>query len=832
VPAFVAVIQEWGDSTLLDSVACAPSFRWRFDSDGLTSDADGDIDTDGGAFVDNVWVRGDPGNLYIEDFEHGSWDTLQARGWSKPDPVGKIDAWHVFHDSDPPYEGGDGGDRNTCLVDSSNAYRSRPLQGYPSDMTARCGWHYRLVSPRIPIPEGNAGSGCVCQYDMFMCCLDYTCDYTDTKVRFYDSDFGRWCPWISPDGIPYNSGGCFFWSMDFNEDVTRLYGPDADSVQFGWDAIHIWEGENWICCNKGSPGRNHNLQVDNVSIGFFDGSATVFRARGQDLLHDTFHDSICAYNSMFDVYDLDTLREYSGPPYATSLPKSRQLYIDVIDKDGVQEVWLHGSIDRGSSWHNVEMQQAEPLDPYHPDLGGDYYATFCPTDFALSRWLAGTEVWYYVKCEDQQANHEYFPSTADPGDPHHTGLRDDYFTFSILPMFPPEHEDAKILLVDDYGGNVLDLAECIASSSKLRPLEDIYGDILRDAGYCYDRYDISGAGGRIHIHPLHFLDYDAVVWFCGPHLMEHLIDKEAQIALRLYLNIGGKVILCGDRLAYNMCDPIYDCVGADSLGGEFMNGIMGCTYMEEMESVFDKPYVYLEAAESVEVFGTWIPIPMDSLLVYRQCPDAKDMSYVVTNQFPPAGYTAQPLLHVLDPPADLDSTDAAIYVEKPGEGGQCVFINYDLAGFVTHQQTECDGSVPTGFPPHQAGSYYGRVELLRTILENLFGLDPVGPGQGGTADLDHDTLYKWKLHQNSPNPSLGESEIRFEVARPGRISIKVYDAGGRFVRTLENRRLAPGAYSVHWNGTNASGRRVSSGVYFYRLEAQGFSATRKLLLLK
>jgi len=52
------------------------------------------------------------------------------------------------------------------------------------------------------------------------------------------------------------------------------------------------------------------------------------------------------------------------------------------------------------------------------------------------------------------------------------------------------------------------------------------------------------------------------------------------------------------------------------------------------------------------------------------------------------------------------------------------------------------------------------------------------------------------------------------------------------VKTLENRRLDPGAYSVHWDGTNTAGQRVSSGVYFYKMESRDFEATRKMLVLK
>jgi hypothetical protein len=227
---------------------------------------------------------------------------------------------------------------------------------------------------------------------------------------------------------------------------------------------------------------------------------------------------------------------------------------------------------------------------------------------------------------------------------------------------------------------------------------------------------------------------------------------------------------------------------------------------------------------------------MDSLLVYRECPYLKDMSYVVASSQPDTGYTAQSLLYVTDPPATADPSDGAIYVEKPIEGGQCVYINYDLCAFVTHSVTDCDdGDLATGVPglPGGGGTYHGRVDLMRYILEDLFGLNPPFPGGGGGhANIPKATQFRWALGQNMPNPVARSTEIRFEVARTSDVSIKVYNAMGQLVRTLRDGRVQPGRYSVNWDGTNASGEKVSSGVYFYKMEADKFKATKKMLIVK
>jgi hypothetical protein len=821
-----------------------PKFRWRVTTDGAWSDADGRGNTDGAAQIDNVIVSvGAKGVVYSEDFEDcgvtGDFDSLAARGWSLVNPDGVLQAWHQEHDPDRPYEGGDGDVQTTCTLDSSLVYRGRPAQGYAGGQPWRNEWFYRLKAPKVKIPEGQEGTGCVVHFDEYMCALDYTCDYTNTHVRFYNTTYDKWCPWIDIDGyILY--GGCFFWNFDDEEDVTKFYGDTADSMQFAWCLLDV-SNEGDFCQGKH---KWTDQIVDNVSIGFYDGTATQFQARGIDILQDSFHDSVCAFNSLFtpSTYETDSLDKYAGPPYVPTIPKDEQLYVTIGDKDRIQEVRLYGSIDGGQTWiyNDITANQEEPIDPDDTALGGDYYGTLCPDDFGLTRWNKGTEVFYYVRVEDQIGNFEYWPNDADPNDPDHTGMREDYFTFSIMPMFPVDYDGAKILLVDGYGRNMYDYTECMAQIDEIVPLEDIYEQTLIDAGYCYDKYDISGAGSNVHIHPIEFVTkgdsinppekiYDAVVWFTGPYFSNYLFDKQAQIAIQSYMQQGGKVVLCGDRIANNMA-----VVGEDSLGGEFLNGIMGCEYIEEMEGAFDKPYIYLEAADSVHTTGAGtIPIPMDSLLLFRECPFLKDMSYVKASAAPDTGYTAESMLYVLNPAVTADPSDGAIYVEKPLEGGQCVFVDFCLSAMATHTATECDGSTPEGVPTFQPGYYYGRVELMRFILEDVFLLTPPFPGGGGgTSDVPRETQFRWALGQNMPNPVASTTEIRFEVARTSKVSIKVYNAMGQLVSTLKNERMQPGRYSVHWDGTNRSGEKVSSGVYFYKMAAGKFQATHKMLIIK
>jgi hypothetical protein len=87
------------------------------------------------------------------------------------------------------------------------------------------------------------------------------------------------------------------------------------------------------------------------------------------------------------------------------------------------------------------------------------------------------------------------------------------------------------------------------------------------------------------------------------------------------------------------------------------------------------------------------------------------------------------------------------------------------------------------------------------------------------------------LEQNQPNPFRGATTISFELAHAARARLAIYDVAGRAVRTLIDEQQPPGRHEVLWDGRGPHGRRVSDGVYFYRLEVAGKTETRRLLVV-
>ncbi len=90
-----------------------------------------------------------------------------------------------------------------------------------------------------------------------------------------------------------------------------------------------------------------------------------------------------------------------------------------------------------------------------------------------------------------------------------------------------------------------------------------------------------------------------------------------------------------------------------------------------------------------------------------------------------------------------------------------------------------------------------------------------------------------RLEQNYPNPFNPTTTIRYSIAEAGQVSLRVYNVAGQLVRTLVNTVQSPGQVRpVRWNGLNSTGQSVSSGVYFYRLTADGYTRTRKMVVIK
>lgn len=88
------------------------------------------------------------------------------------------------------------------------------------------------------------------------------------------------------------------------------------------------------------------------------------------------------------------------------------------------------------------------------------------------------------------------------------------------------------------------------------------------------------------------------------------------------------------------------------------------------------------------------------------------------------------------------------------------------------------------------------------------------------------------LSQNFPNPFNAATSIRYTLGEPGMVRLSVFNCLGQHARTLVSASQPAGTYVVTWDGRNAQGRELGSGVYFYRLDVGDREQCKKMLLLK
>lgn len=135
-----------------------------------------------------------------------------------------------------------------------------------------------------------------------------------------------------------------------------------------------------------------------------------------------------------------------------------------------------------------------------------------------------------------------------------------------------------------------------------------------------------------------------------------------------------------------------------------------------------------------------------------------------------------------------------------------------------------------GMPDHlrvSTGTMEEMIDFIEALAEILKGI--LNPGK---TDETSEIPTMVELYQAYPNPFNSSTKIRIFLPAAGHAKLEIFDIRGRAVKVLTSRVLGAGEYSFVWNGTNRTGRSVSSGSYFYRLTSGDKVITRKALFLR
>jgi len=169
------------------------------------------------------------------------------------------------------------------------------------------------------------------------------------------------------------------------------------------------------------------------------------------------------------------------------------------------------------------------------------------------------------------------------------------------------------------------------------------------------------------------------------------------------------------------------------------------------------------------------------------------------------------------------------------DGDSIAFASPDLPGGATLDPVT---GVFEWTPSYQqAGLYtvtfiatdFGIPALADTEQTDITVTDVVGVEDG---DEEPGMVLTRYLAQNRPNPFRSATTIEYGLVAPTHVSLTIYDIRGAVVRRLVDEEVAAGQHRASWDGRDARGHRVGSGIYFCRLEAGDFTRTRRMVMLR
>ena len=148
-------------------------------------------------------------------------------------------------------------------------------------------------------------------------------------------------------------------------------------------------------------------------------------------------------------------------------------------------------------------------------------------------------------------------------------------------------------------------------------------------------------------------------------------------------------------------------------------------------------------------------------------------------------------------------------VAPDGNTGNFVNIVYNWSQFPG--SCSFSDNAPIGGPTYMV---YKKIDITT--------LPPIG-----IKEVNTQVATEFKLGQNYPNPFNPTTNIQFSVPKNNLVTLKVYDITGKLVSTLVNQNLSAGTYNVDFDAS-----KLSSGVYFYTMQAGNFTSTKKMILIK
>ena len=417
-----------------------------------------------------------------------------------------------------------------------------------------------------------------------------------------------------------------------------------------------------------------------------------------------------------------------------------------------------------------------------------------------------------------------------------------YFTMEVLPSsFHQDESFNCVLYVDHFDGrgaepyiktalrNVLgtggnnfdgdhfDTFNVRASSSQQasfgRPLQTEYGATVLQA-----------------------LGYKCIIWNSG-NLGAFNLTKEDADVLTPWLTLTdfdyNTLYLSGDGLVSSAFTEPAEASARDLL--EDLAGVtFSCSTYRDIDCPVSKPVddtacVDLDPVSGAKVAGSLGRGVADHQGQGNGCPDRRSFDVLGVNPSPEFGVATPDEIYNTATATSGPSDYASVAIDAADADG----LNYRIVtdGVSLHHRRDTSGCTIVG----TADPVTERLEEVLTFLgyaDPALCAAPVGGAVGPTEPVP--PAFKTALQHFAPNPlRAGDTgQIRFTLEREGKASVTIFDVNGRVVNLAFEGIAAEGINEISWNGTDTTGRRVASGVYFFRLRTLGKDFSKKLVVLR
>jgi len=797
--------------------------RWQFTSDGAWSDEDGLFPNNGAVWVDSLLLEDSLGVVDYQDFEA---EAVGAHVTSDGDWQASIPEPHG--DFSSLFPGFDVTQQSKCQLNLSwfwGFFEGSPdnyaCGGFPEQavvpykrVTAE-GWTLymdnEIWSPIIELNTDKDGNPVPADASTIVLELDWYADLPINPGVFwipYVRGAVAGCPisrWRTPNQVITNESKSW---LHYELDVTTFVDSGSEQVQIALrvaDFCQFWCGVSVTGdCHTNGP------LFDNVRLSRVSTNGPTWAVEPRHLYQDNFpRDLTKTGNVRLDM--ASDIRASSDPViqpgdsmvvtvmestygldfHTSGVPSSGPaVYLHVKDVSPAKSgVAIQGPprwpvVGTGGGWTVVRFDQVS-------DSWGVVEDQFC-VDVLDIIYTPGDTVYYYFSARDANGRTTYYSQ--------HIGVTDDQAQVESLPMevtcLPANGQTSTdILYVDGHDG------------SGAQPYFD---SAFQALGITPDRYDVLQAPLNIGNGPASRVSsvlnqlsacYRKIIWNTGNLTFGTVGDgifpeKSDDFGL-LYSFLdnspnGAGVYLSGDNIAAEWVGL----TGGSAIA--LRSNYMSFNLVSDDHVSYGVPVSPLGIGASGSCFHG------DTLVAYAGCPSS--------------------LFDVLEP-----TGNAALEMTYSGNSAHGAIVSQVTPNAVG----DTARVMLSGFSYHQV--HNDRVQTPADRIDHLYDiiqwLDNELPTPTGIADR---VVYANELRQNYPNPFNPSTTIRYGIKTSGLVSIKVYNVAGQLVRTLVDEFQGPkdGGHVAIWKGTNDNGAQVSSGVYYYRLTAPGFTDTKKMVLLK